>query len=66
MKGIVKRFNKDKGFGFISDEAGNDVFFHYSKLVMEGFKDIAEGTVVEYDIFETDKGLQAENIITKN
>ena len=66
MKGTVKRFNKEKGFGFITNEQGNDVFFHYSQLVMEGFKDIQDGVVVEYEAVETDRGLQAHNIIKQD
>ncbi len=66
MKGTVKRFNKEKGFGFITNEQGNDVFFHYSQLVMDGFKDIQDGVVVEYEAVETDRGLQAHNIIKQD
>lgn len=62
MKGKVIRFNKNKGFGFIKAEDGNDVFFHYSELVMEGFKDIAVEATVEFDVEETEKGLRARNV----
>lgn len=62
MLGKVKRFNKSKGFGFITTEDGQDVFFHYSELVMEGFKTIEEGADVEFDVVESDRGLQAHNI----
>ena len=62
MKGKVIRFNKNKGFGFIKSEDEKDVFFHYSALVMEGFKDIAVGSSVEFDVLETEKGLRANNI----
>lgn len=62
MKGKVIRFNKNKGFGFIKAEDGNDVFFHYSELVMEGFKDIAVESTVEFDVEETEKGLRARNV----
>lgn len=62
MKGKVLRFNKNKGFGFIKSEEDKDVFFHYSELVMEGFKDIAVGSTVEFDLIETEKGLRANNI----
>lgn len=62
MKGKVIRFNKNKGFGFIKAEDGNDVFFHYSALVMEGFKDIAVESEVEFDVEETEKGLRAANV----
>ena len=62
MLGKVKRFNKTKGFGFITVDDGKDVFFHYSELVMEGFKTVNEGADVEFDIIEGDRGLQARNI----
>ncbi|MBQ1288726.1 MAG: cold shock domain-containing protein [Erysipelotrichaceae bacterium] len=64
MLGKVKRFNKTKGYGFITLEDGRDVFFHYSELVMEGFKTVDEGAAVEFDLFEGEKGLQAHNIKT--
>lgn len=63
MIGKVKMFNKEKGYGFITLEDGKDVFFHYSQLVMEGFKDIEDGAEVEFDLVETDRGLQAHNIV---
>lgn len=62
MQGTVKRFNKNKGFGFITTEDGKDAFFHFSELVMEGFKTIDEGAKVEFDLVEGEKGLQAHNI----
>lgn len=62
MKGKVIRFNKNKGFGFIKGEDGNDFFFHYSALVMEGFKDIPVESEVEFDVEETEKGLRAVNV----
>lgn len=62
MKGKVIRFNSNKGFGFIRTEAGEDVFFHYSSLVMEGFKDIEVGSDVEFDVAQTEKGLRASNV----
>ena len=62
MKGKVIRFNKNKGFGFIKTSDDKDVFFHYSELVREGFKDIAVGSDVEFDVLETDKGLRAANV----
>ena len=49
-KGTVKWFNNQKGYGFISDEAGNDVFVHYSGLNMEGFKSLEEGQEVEFEV----------------
>ena len=62
MKGTVKWFNNQKGYGFICDEAGNDVFVHYSGLNMEGFKTIDAGAEVEFDVIEGDKGPQAVNV----
>ena len=61
-KGTVKWFNNQKGYGFISDEAGNDVFVHFSGLNMEGFKTLSEGQTVEFDLTEGDKGAQATNV----
>ncbi|MDD6467697.1 MAG: cold shock domain-containing protein [Erysipelotrichaceae bacterium] len=63
MQGKVKKFNKEKGFGFITLDDGKDVFFHYSQLVMEGFKTIEEGAEVEFEIVETDRGPQAHNVV---
>ena len=62
-KGTVKWFNNQKGYGFISDEAGNDVFVHYSGLNMEGYKTLEEGQAVEYDVTEGEKGPQAVNVV---
>ena len=62
MKGTVKWFNNQKGYGFISDEQGNDVFVHYSGLNMEGFKSLDEGAEVEFDVVIGAKGPQATNV----
>ena len=62
MLGKVKRFNKVKGFGFITAEDGTDVFFHYSQILMDGYKTVNEGATVEFDLVEGDRGLQAQNI----
>ena len=62
MQGVVKRFNKTKGFGFITSDDGRDAFFHYSELVMDGFKTIEESSKVEFDLVEGERGLQAHNI----
>ena len=62
MKGTVKWFNAKKGFGFISDEEGNDVFVHFSALQMDGFKVIDEGDEVEFEVVNGEKGPQAANV----
>lgn len=62
MKGTVKWFDNQKGFGFVSDETGKDVFLHYTGLNMEGFKTIDEGQEVEFDVVEGTKGPQAVNV----
>ncbi len=62
IKGTVKWFNAKKGFGFLSDEQGNDVFVHFSAIKMEGFKVLEEGDAVEYEVVEGDKGPQAINV----
>ena len=62
MKGTVKWFNAKKGFGFISDEEGNDVFVHFSALQMDGFKVLDEGDEVEFEVVNGEKGPQAANI----
>ncbi len=62
MKGTVKWFNAEKGFGFITTEEGNDVFAHFSQINKDGFKTLEEGQEVEFNVVEGAKGLQAENI----
>ena len=62
MKGTVKWFNNQKGFGFISDEEGNDVFVHYSGLNMEGYKTLEDGQAVEFEVVNGAKGPQATNV----
>ena len=62
MQGTVKWFNNQKGYGFISDEQGNDVFVHYSGITMDGFKSLEEGQAVEFDVIDGAKGPQATNV----
>ncbi len=62
-KGTVKWFNNQKGYGFISDEEGNDVFVHYSGVTMDGFKSLEEGQEVEFDVTDGAKGPQAINVV---
>ncbi|MBC2855431.1 cold-shock protein [Cetobacterium sp. 2A] len=65
MKGIVKWFNQEKGFGFITGEDGKDVFAHFSQIQKDGFKTLNEGEEVTFDVTEGQKGPQASNIKTK-
>ena len=62
-KGKVKWFNDNKGFGFIEQENGQDVFVHYSAINGDGYKSLTEGQEVEFDVTEGAKGLQAANVI---
>ena len=62
-KGTVKWFNNQKGFGFISDEQGNDVFVHYSGIQSNGFKSLEDGQEVEFEVIEGQKGPQAVNVV---
>ena len=61
-KGTVKWFNESKGFGFISQEGGEEVFVHFSAIQGSGFKTLAEGDAVEFDVQQGPKGLQAANV----
>ena len=60
--GTVKWFNDAKGFGFITMEGGEDVFVHFSAIQAKGFRSLAEGSQVEFDVVQGPKGLQAANV----
>ncbi|MBU3911530.1 MAG: cold-shock protein [Candidatus Omnitrophica bacterium] len=62
-KGTVKWFNDQKGFGFITPEEGADVFVHHTAIQGDGFKTLAEGQAVEFEITEGPKGKQAQNVV---
>ena len=63
VSGTVKWFNESKGFGFIEQENGPDVFAHFSAIVGDGFKTLVEGQKVQFTVTQGQKGLQAENIV---
>jgi cold shock protein len=61
-QGTVKWFNAEKGYGFIAVDGGNDVFVHYSKIQMDGYKSLADGQTVEFEVVEGPKGLEAHDV----
>lgn len=63
MRGKVKWFSKDKGYGFIETEEGNDIFVHYSAIQSRGFRTLTEGELVEFEVEEGPKGKQAANVV---
>lgn len=65
MLGKVKWFDAEKGYGFINNEESNnvDIFVHYSQIVQEGYRSLEEGQQVEFDLTQTDRGLQAKNVV---
>lgn len=62
-RGTVKWFNDSKGYGFISRPAGDDIFVHFSSIQGEGFRTLAEGQEVEFEVQDTDRGPQATNVM---
>ena len=62
-QGTVKRFSEKKGYGFLTEEDGRDVFVHYSSIDMSGFKTLAEGEQVSFEIEESDRGPMAKNVM---
>ena len=62
MQGKIKWFNNEKGYGFIEYEENKDIFVHYSSIMIEGYKTLSEGQYVEFELVQTDKGLQAKNV----
>ena len=62
VKGKVKWFNNQKGYGFITPESGKDVFVHYSDIVSDGYKSLDEGDNVTFDIVDSEKGKKAQNV----
>jgi CspA family cold shock protein len=65
-EGTVKWFNPRKGYGFIASADGRDIFVHYASIAGEGYKSLAEGEPVSFDVVEGEKGLRAENVIPKS
>lgn len=63
VSGKVKWFNNTKGYGFIGQESGPDVFVHYSAIQMEGFKTLQEGEAVEFEVVQGQKGPQADKVM---
>ena len=66
MQGRVKWFNNDKGYGFIDYPDGEDIFVHYSAIRQDGYKTLSEGQIVEFDLIEPAKGLQAINVLAES
>ena len=66
MRGKVKWFNNDKGYGFIEYTDNEDIFVHYSAIRQDGYKSLTEGQIVDFKLLETDKGLQALDVMVAN
>ncbi|MBU6200831.1 MAG: cold-shock protein [Acidobacteria bacterium] len=63
MRGTVKFFNAEKGYGFIARDGGKDVFVHFSNIAGEGYKTLVEGQTVEFDVGQGRKGEEAQNVV---
>jgi CspA family cold shock protein len=63
MTGKVKWFDQKKGYGFITTDEGEDIFVHYSSIQAEGFKNLAEGELVQFEVLDSDRGPQAANVV---
>lgn len=66
MKGKIKWFNNEKGYGFIEYTENEDIFVHYSAIVKDGYKTLNQGDIVEFNLIETTKGLQAQHVVQVN
>ncbi len=65
-RGTVKWFNDSKGYGFIQQKAGDDVFVHFSAIAGEGFRTLSEGDEVQFELSESDRGIQAADVIREH
>jgi len=63
VNGTVKWFNKQKGYGFVEQDEGGDVFVHFSAILGEGFKNLEEGERIEFEVVQGDKGPQAKDVV---
>jgi CspA family cold shock protein len=63
LQGVVKWFNAQKGFGFLTSQTGEDVFVHFSAIQSEGYKSLDEGQSVQFDVEQSPKGLHATNVV---
>ena len=61
--GKLKWFSDKKGFGFITNDEGKDVFVHYSQILQDGYKTLNEGELVEFELYKSDRGMQAKHVV---
>ena len=61
--GTVKFFNAEKGYGFITEESGKEIFIHYSAIQIDGYKTLNEGELVEFELYQSDRGMQAKHVV---